>query len=147
MTLGCKSNADLVYTKSYRCHCRQKSAGGGDTSIMSPSSIDVLGLSNFTQTSDSSARGQWVEHVRCLRYKLRCNAFFFDTHDRTVAAAVVERAQAPPAMTLLQALHSQIPTFVRLTESLPQKVQVYFECCEISIFLTDRRREEPERAG
>lgn len=51
-------------------------------------------------------------------------------------------------MTLLQALHFQMPTAVRLTESLPQKVQVYRECCEISIFLTDRRSEEPEgRAG
>lgn len=46
------------------------------------------------------------------------------THDRTVAAAVVDRAQAPPAMTLLHALHSQMPTFVRLTASLPQNVQV-----------------------
>lgn len=68
------------------------------------------------------------------------------THDRTVAAAVVERAHAPPAMTLLHALHSQMPTLVRLTESLPQKVHVYLECCEISIFLTDRRSEEPRCA-
>lgn len=67
----------------------------------------------------------------------------FDTHDRTVAAAVVDKAQAPPAMTFLQALHSQIPTAVLFTESFPQKVQVYLLCCEISIFLTDRRRDEP----
>jgi len=45
-------------------------------------------------------------------------------HLRTVAAAVVETVHAPPAMTFLQALHFQIPTAVRLTESLPQNVQV-----------------------
>lgn len=53
LTLNCKSDADLVYTESYRCHCRQKSAGGG-TNIVSSSSIDVLGLGDFTQTSDGS---------------------------------------------------------------------------------------------
>ena len=53
------------------------------------------------------------------------------------------RVQAPPAMTFLQARHSQMPTALRLTESLPQKVQVYLECCEISIFLIWRRSEAP----
>lgn len=36
---------------------------------------------------------------------------------RTVAAAVVETVQAPPAVVFLQALQCQIPTAVRLTES------------------------------
>ena len=36
---------------------------------------------------------------------------------RTVAAAVVDTVQAPPAMVFLQALHDQIPTAVLLTES------------------------------
>lgn len=65
------------------------------------------------------------------------------THDRTVAAAEVLSVHAPPAMTFLQARHSQMPTDWRLTESLPQKVHVYLECCEISIFLTCRRKEAP----
>ena len=43
---------------------------------------------------------------------------------RTVAAAVVETVQAPPAVVFLQALQCQIPTAVRLTESFPQKVHV-----------------------
>jgi hypothetical protein len=34
-------------------------------------------------------------------------------HLRTVTAAVVLTVQAPPAITFLHALHSQIPTFVR----------------------------------
>ena len=66
-----------------------------------------------------------------------------ETYDRTVAAAEVLSVQAPPAMTFLQARHSQMPTALRLTESLPQKVQVYLECCEISIFLIWRRSEAP----
>lgn len=36
---------------------------------------------------------------------------------RTVAAAVVETVHAPPAMTFLHALHFQMPTAVRFTES------------------------------
>lgn len=43
---------------------------------------------------------------------------------RTVAAAVVETVQAPPAITFLHEEQFQIPTAVLLTESLPQKVQV-----------------------
>lgn len=50
---------------------------------------------------------------------------------------------APPAMTLLHALHSQMPTDLRLTASLPQNVQVYRLCWEISIFLICRRSDEP----
>lgn len=40
-----------------------------------------------------------------------------ETNLRTVAAAVVETVQAPPAVVFLQALQCQIPTAVRLTES------------------------------
>lgn len=36
---------------------------------------------------------------------------------RTVAAAVVDTVQAPPAMTFLHARHFQMPTAVRFTES------------------------------
>jgi hypothetical protein len=39
------------------------------------------------------------------------------TYLRTVAAAVVLTFHAPPAMTLLQDLHSQMPTALRFTES------------------------------
>ena len=39
------------------------------------------------------------------------------THLLTVAAAEVVTVHAPPAITFLQALHSQIPTAVRFTES------------------------------
>jgi hypothetical protein len=46
-------------------------------------------------------------------------------HLRTVAAAVVETVQAPPAVVFLHALQCQIPTAVRLTESLPQKVHLH----------------------
>ena len=67
------------------------------------------------------------------------------THLRTVAAAVVETVHAPPATVFLQALHSQIPTAVRLTESLPQKVHVYRARWLISIFLDSFRREAPYR--
>lgn len=48
-------------------------------------------------------------------------------HLRTVAAAVVETVQAPPAVVFLHALQCQIPTAVRLTESLPQKVHLQRE--------------------
>jgi hypothetical protein len=47
--------------------------------------------------------------------------------DLTVDAAVVPRVHAPPAMTLWHPLQFQIPTLVRLTESFPQKEQVYLE--------------------
>jgi len=43
---------------------------------------------------------------------------------RIVVPAGVETVQAPPAMTFLHALHFQMPTAVRFTESLPQNVQV-----------------------
>ena len=39
------------------------------------------------------------------------------TYLRTVAAAVVDTVQAPPAMVFLHALHDQIPTAVLFTES------------------------------
>lgn len=45
--------------------------------------------------------------------------------------------------TLLQDLQSQMPVEWRLTLTLPQKVQVYRACWEISIFLTCLRREAP----
>jgi hypothetical protein len=40
-------------------------------------------------------------------------------------------------------LQSQMPTAWRLTETFPQKEQVYRACCEISIFLTCFRSEAP----
>lgn len=46
------------------------------------------------------------------------------THLRTVAAAVVDRVHAPPAMTFLHERHSQMPTALRLTLSFPQNVHV-----------------------
>jgi len=86
-----------------------------------------------------------------------------DTYLRTVAAAVVDTVQAPPAMIFLHALHFQIPTAVLFTESciprktvnilglrpikgnytLPQNVHVYLACWDISIFLICLRREAP----
>ena len=58
-------------------------------------------------------------------------------HLRTVAAAVVETVQAPPAVVFLHALQCQIPTAVRLTESLPQKVHLERGGRGISTFLLD----------
>jgi hypothetical protein len=46
------------------------------------------------------------------------------THLRTVAAAVVDTVQAPPAMTFLQAPQFQIPTAERLTLSFGRVVYV-----------------------
>ena len=63
--------------------------------------------------------------------------------DLTVAAAVVLTAYAPPATVFLQALQDQIPTQVLFIASLPQKLHVYFECCEISIFFIILRKEAP----
>ncbi len=75
--------------------------------------------------------------------------------------------KAPPVMTFLQPLHSQMPTHARFTESRPQKTQWYcerkranvkamcgkrvnegspiltFACCVISIFLTNLRSVAP----
>lgn len=86
--------------------------------------------------------------------------------DRTEAAAVVEYTQAPPATVRLHRLQFQMPTTCRFIASwkrrgemvqnghrkgylkdltFPQKVQVYLECCVISIFLTILRREAPYR--
>ena len=39
--------------------------------------------------------------------------------------------------------HFQMPVASLFILSLPQKVQVYFECCEISIFFTVFLREAP----
>ena len=63
--------------------------------------------------------------------------------ERTVVPATVAGAQAPPAMTFLHFLHFQMPTASRFTVSLPQKLQVYLACWEISIFLTSLRRVAP----
>ena len=52
---------------------------------------------------------------------------------------------APPASCLWHPLQSQMPTFTRFTVSLPQNMQVYLECCEISIFFTCFLSEEPYR--
>jgi len=65
--------------------------------------------------------------------------------DRTVTAEGVVREYAPPAMTLWHLRHSQIPTHVRLMESLPQKTHRYVACWEISTFLINLRSVEPYR--
>lgn len=72
--------------------------------------------------------------IRGIQYEDRVSEEFYNqasrnsarrrTVLRTVAAAVVDTVQAPPAITLRQDLQSQIPTADRLTVSLPQKVQV-----------------------
>jgi hypothetical protein len=62
---------------------------------------------------------------------------------RTVAAAVVDTVQAPPAITFLHPRHSQIPVALRLTASLPQNVHVYLACWVTSIFLICLRRDAP----
>lgn len=62
---------------------------------------------------------------------------------RVVIAAGVLTTHAPPADTILQALHFQIPTATRLVDCLPQNTQWYFACCEISIFFTCFRSEAP----
>jgi hypothetical protein len=76
--------------------------------------------------------------------------------DRTVAAEGVPKVYAPPAYTLRQGLHFQIPTAVRLTafwncqllrdcanrgneRTFPQLGQAYRECWVISIFFTLER--------
>jgi len=65
--------------------------------------------------------------------------------DLVAAAAGVETVYAPPAMHLLQDLHSQMPVLVRLTVTLPQKVHGYLACCWISIFLTCFLSDAPYR--
>jgi hypothetical protein len=55
------------------------------------------------------------------------------TVERTVAPAVVPTVQAPPANTLLHALHFQIPTAVRLTASYNQ-LFIYFSTKSTSVF-------------
>ena len=65
--------------------------------------------------------------------------------ERTCAACAVFIEYAPPASTFLHALHFQIPTAVRFTESFPQKRQVKRECWETSIFFTCLRSDEPYR--
>ena len=65
--------------------------------------------------------------------------------ERTCAACAVFIEYAPPASTFLHALHFQIPTAVRFTESFPQKRHVKRECWETSIFFTCLRSDEPYR--
>ena len=87
--------------------------------------------------------------------------------DLVAAAAGVDTTYAPPATvwehlsavsplsccptcvenvefyTFLHARQFQMPVEWRLTVVLPQNVQVYLACCEISIFLTCFRRDAP----
>lgn len=46
--------------------------------------------------------------------------------ERMEVAAGVASVYAPPAMVFLHPLHFQIPTWVRLMASRPQKAQVYY---------------------
>ena len=114
----------------------------------------ILCLSQFTQPTN---RAKVKIRIKVCHRKIQKKKAYL----RTVAAAVVETVHAPPAMTFLHAPQFQIPTAVLLTEScfipltlaytskidhnrtLPQNVQVYRACCEISIFLTCLRREAP----
>jgi len=67
------------------------------------------GFCEFPQPTHSAA-----EHSEAPRHWQKMGR---TTHLRTVAAAVVDTTQAPPARTLLHALHLQMPTFVRFTAS------------------------------
>ena len=62
---------------------------------------------------------------------------------RVWIALAVDKVYAPPATTFRHDRQSQIPAQVRLTESFPQKTQLYVECWETSIFLAILRRVEP----
>jgi len=62
---------------------------------------------------------------------------------RTVAAAVVFRTQAPPAIRFRQRLHSHMPTAFRFTASFAQNGHVYLACWVISIFFTVFRSDAP----
>ena len=65
--------------------------------------------------------------------------------DRTVTADAVLRLYAPPAMTLRQDLHDQMPVAVRFTLSFPQKLQRYVECCDTSTLRRSFLRVAPYR--
>ena len=62
-----------------------------------------------------------------------------------VTAGGVLSMYAPPAITFRQEPHFQMPVAWRLTLSFPQKTQLYFECCDTSIFLMFFRIEAPYR--
>merc|ERR1719348_1015818 len=64
---------------------------------------------------------------------------------RTVTAAEVLGAQAPPATVFLHDLHFQIPTAERFIASLPQNLHVYLACWLTSIFLAIFLRDAPYR--
>lgn len=53
-----------------------------------------------------------------------------------IPRSTYDTVQAPPATVFLHALQLHIPTECRFTVVLPQNVQVYRACCDISIFLT-----------
>ena len=62
-----------------------------------------------------------------------------------VTAGGVFSMYAPPAMTFRHEPHFQMPVAWRLTLSFPQKTQLYFECCDTSIFLMFFRMDAPYR--
>jgi len=62
-----------------------------------------------------------------------------------VTAGGVLSMYAPPAITFRQEPHFQMPVAWRLTLSFPQKTQLYFECCDTSIFLMFFLMEAPYR--
>ena len=62
-----------------------------------------------------------------------------------VTAGGVLSMYAPPAITFRQEPHFQMPVAWRLTLSFPQKTQLYFECCDTSIFLMFFRIDAPYR--
>ena len=62
---------------------------------------------------------------------------------RRVSDAAVFFTYAPPAITLLQLSHFQMPTATRLTLTLPQNSQKYLLCCATSIFLMRLRSIAP----
>ena len=66
-----------------------------------------LSLRDFPQTTN---RADWRELTKSQE-------FGESAYLRTVAAAVVDTVQAPPAIVFLQALHDQIPTAFLFTES------------------------------
>lgn len=71
------------------------------------SRVKILSLCNFAQPTDGA------EEPSISANAIRLGA----AHLRTVAAAVVETVQAPPAMTFLHALQPQMPTADRFTVS------------------------------
>lgn len=92
----------------------------------------VISISISTSTSTCLLL-QPVNITKCCR----------SARSRVKKAATYETVQAPPATLFLQALHSQIPTDLRLTVFLPQNVQAYRACWLTSIFFTCFRSEAP----